>query len=196
VSEKSFKARTQVVQTLLTVRSPDEAVLRASAVTQGKDLALPTVARQRIPLGLPKLSLGRVLQHFDQRGLADIPQAIFRVDEVIAGIKVPIVFDHGDIAACLPKDAKRMLHPASRSGRLIEYLHHDLSNIVPNPLVEDCTQKRTISFSRNCVFTHSVLPPLDQGKKRQVLASNLLKEPVNRCGGMDVLIMDHAKEIA
>ncbi len=124
---------------------------------------------------------------------------MFRVDEVITRKEVSVVFDDGNITAGLPKDAKRMLLPERSSGCLLEYLHFDLLDILAYPLIEDGAEKIAQSFSRHSAVAHPALLVwlrLNEGKKLQGLGFDLLEEPVDLDGILDVLCMHHAKDIA
>src|SRR5262249_47334579 len=62
VHEEAFIARTQIVQTRFPVWGLDDAIFRAAPVTHGPDFTFPTIARQRLALGLPKGVLPRALE--------------------------------------------------------------------------------------------------------------------------------------
>ena len=124
---------------------------------------------------------------------------MFRVDEVITRKEVSVVFDDGNITAGLPKDTERMLLPEGRSGRLLEYLHFDPLDILALPLVEDGAEEIAPSFSRHSAVADAALfvwLRLDQGQKAHVLGVDLLEEPVDLGGMLDVLCMHHAQDIA
>ena len=124
---------------------------------------------------------------------------MFRVDEVITRKEVSVVFDDGNITAGLPKDTQHMLLSEGSSGRLLEYLHFDPLDILAHPLVEDGAEKIAQSFSRHSTVANAALfvwLRLDQGQKLHVLGLDLLEEPVNLGGVLDVLCMDHAQYIA
>jgi hypothetical protein len=124
---------------------------------------------------------------------------MLRVDEVITRKEVSVMFDNGNISAGLPKDTKRMLLPESSSGRLLEYLHLDPLDILALPLVEDGAEKIAQSFSRHSAVANaafSVWLRLDQGQKANVWGLDLLEEPVDLGGMLDVLCMHHAQYIA
>ena len=124
---------------------------------------------------------------------------MFRIDEVITRKEVSVVFDDGNITAGLPKDTQRMLLPEGGSDCLLEYLHFDPLDILGHPLVEDGAEKIAQSFSRHSAVANaalSVWSGLNQGQKLHVLGLDLLEEPVNLGGVLDVLCMHHAQYIA
>ena len=111
VFEKTFQARAKIVQPSFALWSLDEAILWASPVAHREDWAFAAVARQRVLLLAPEFSLRWAVQHLGQRSLADVSNQVFRIDEMVAGIKVPVMFEDGEIAAGLPKDTERMFLP-------------------------------------------------------------------------------------
>ena len=124
---------------------------------------------------------------------------MFRVDEVIARKEVSVVFNDGNITAGLPEDAKRMLLPEGGSGCLLEDLHFDPLDILAHPLIEDGAEKIAQAFSRHSTVANAAVfiwLRLNQGQKLDVLSLDLLEEPVNPGGKLDVLCMHHAKDIA
>ena len=104
--KKTLIARTQVVQPLLAIGCPDEAIFQAPSVAHIPYLTGPAVAGQCFQLGLPKSSLGRTLEKLNQGSLPDIPEAVFCVDEVVTGKEVSVVLDDRNIAAGRPKDTQ------------------------------------------------------------------------------------------
>jgi len=124
---------------------------------------------------------------------------MLRVDEVVTRKEVAVVFYDGDISAGLPKDTKRMLLPESRSDRLLEHLHFEPLDILALPLVEDGAEKIAQSFSRYSAVANAALSVwlrLDQGQKANEWGLDLLEEPVDLGGMLDVLCMHHAQYIA
>jgi len=124
---------------------------------------------------------------------------MFRVDEVITRKEVSIVFDDGNITASLSKDAKRMFLPEGSSRCFLEDLHFDPLDILAHPLIEDGAEKITQSFSRHSAVADTTLLVwlrLNERQKLDVLSLDLLEEPVNPGGILDVLCVHHAKDIA
>ncbi len=121
------------------------------------------------------------------------------VNEVITRKEVSVVFDDGNITAGLPKDTQRMLLPEGSSSRLLENLHLDPLDILRHPLVEDGAEKIAQSFSWHSAVANATLSVwlgLDQGQKLHVLGLDLLEEPVNLDGVLDVPCMHHTQYIA
>jgi hypothetical protein len=123
---------------------------------------------------------------------------MLRVDEVITRKEVAVVFDDRNITASLPKDTECMVLPESSSGCLLKYLHLDSLDILALPLVEDGAEKIAQSFSRYSAAAHTtlfVLLWLNQGQKANVWGFDMLEEPVDLGGMLDVLCMHHAQYI-
>ena len=141
VAEKAFEARTQIVQAVFTVGRPENAILRAPAVTEVEDVAFETIAGQGVQLELPEGPLRGAFDEIDQWGLMNIPQMVFPVHEVIAGKEIPIVLDHGHITAGFLEDTQGLLLPQSRSCRLLEDLDKYLPDVLTHPLIKDSAKK-------------------------------------------------------
>jgi hypothetical protein len=129
----------------------------------------------------------------------DISQPMFHIDEVIARKEVSVVFDNGNISTGLPKNAERMFLPESSSNCLLKYLHFDSLDILALPLVKDGTEKIAQSFSRYSTVAdaaYSLWLRLDEGQKANVWGLDLLEEPVDLGGMLDVLCIHYAQYIA
>ena len=198
MGEEAFIARTQVVQSRFTIRRMQNAIFRASAMAHIPHLACLTIAGKRIQFGLPECSLGRTLYQLDKWSLLDISQEIFRVDKVVTREEVSVVFDDRNIPTGFSEDTQCMLLAKGCSGRFLEYLHVDPPDILPHPLVEDGGEKSAKSFSRHSAAAdaaHGVRLGLDQGQKPSVLGPDLLEEPVNPGGVLNVVCMHNAQYI-
>jgi len=92
-----------------------------------------------------------------------------------------------------------MLLPEGSPECLLEDLHFDPLDIVPQPFVEEGAKEMAQSFSRHRTGAHTPLIlwlGLHQGKKLDGLGFDLLEEAVNLDGIQDVLGVHDAKEIA
>src|SRR3990172_3759742 len=124
---------------------------------------------------------------------------MLRINEMVAGIEVAVMLDDDDVPAGLAKNAERMLHPQRRPRRLVENLDDDAPDIVPHPLVENGAEKLAEGLRRHRLKAYptlAVIQSLYKGKELQVLDADLLKEAVNLRRVVDVLVVDHAEEIA
>jgi len=134
----------------------------------------------------------------DQWKLLDIPQQMLRVDEVITRIEVSIVFDDRNITAGFSKDTQCMLLPESSSGYLLENLNFDPLNIMNLPLVKDCGEEIAPSVGRYSAVANAALTVwlgLDQGQKANIGSFDLLEEPVDIRGVLNVPSMHNAQYI-
>jgi hypothetical protein len=88
-----------------------KAILRTAAVAHAEHLAVATLRRQRLPLGLTKgLLLGAVKQ-LNQSGFIQIAQPVLRRHIVIAAIEIAIFLQHWHAAEGLSEDAQGMVKP-------------------------------------------------------------------------------------
>ena len=197
--EKTLIPRTQVVQPFLPVRRLKDAVLGAPPVAHPPDFAVEAITGQPVPLGRSECSLLRAFEQFDQRLVAYISEVMFSIDEVIAGKEVSVMFDHGKITARLAKDTKRLLTPQGRLGNLFEYLDLDPPNVLAQPFVEDGAEKVAERFSRYAAAAYAPIAfafRRHKGQKPQIFGFDLFEEPVHSGGGLDVLCIHHAEDIA
>ena len=199
VGEETAIPLAEVVESRFTIGCPEETILRAPAIAKGEYLARPAITGEGIRLGLPEGSLTRTFQKIDQSRLADIPQPVFPIDEVITGKEIPVMFDDGNITAGLAKDAKRVLPAEGRVRRFLEYLHPDPLDVPSLPFIEDRAEKTAPGFGRHGEPTDAALPvrlPLHQGQKAQVLSTDLLEEPIYLERMLNGFGMDDAEDIA
>src|ERR1017187_6573395 len=197
VGVKPLQAGTQIVQTVLALRRPDQTVLRTSAVAQSQDIALLAIAWHALAFIASEFEQRRTFQQFGQRRLAYIPEAILRVDEVVAGIDIAVMLEHDDIAADLRGHAQRVLHAQERPGRLVEVLNIDPADIAPHPLVEDGAEESPVGLGRDGLRADLALPLAGhQRQELQELDADVPEETIHRCGLPHVLIVNHAEHIA
>src|SRR6266849_2068347 len=119
-------------------------------------------------------------------------------DKVITGIEVTVVFDDRDISAGRPKDTQRMVLPMCRSRCLLEHLHDDPPDVLPDPLVKNGAEKRAKRLSWHRARAHPTFCrrlPLDERNKANVLGFDLLEEAVHLEGVLDILRMHDAQDI-
>ena len=114
-----------------------EAVLRALAVAQVQVLAAEAFRRQGIALVDAELHLPGRLHHRPDGGFGDVPEPILRVDEMVAGVEVPVVLDDGVAAAGAVVGAGAGHHAAPVRQGGVEQAHEGPSHVVPHPVVED-----------------------------------------------------------
>ena len=78
-------------------------------------------------------------------GLVDVSQQVTWLDEVVAGVEVAVVLERRAVAAGRCVDAQQV---AAEIGleRHVEQLHVDLTDVVPDPLLEDVDEKAPYCF--------------------------------------------------
>jgi hypothetical protein len=199
VGEETPIPLAEVVEARFTIGCPEETILRAPAIALSEHRARPTITGEGLRLGLPEGSLTRTFQKIDQSCLADISQPVFPIDEVVAGKKIPVMFDNGNITAGLAKDAKRVLLAEGRVRGFLEYLHPDPLDVPSLPFIEDSAEKTAPGFRRHGEPTDTALTvrsPFHQGQKAQVLSTDLLEKPIYLEWMLNVIGMYDAEDIA
>src|ERR1039458_6748086 len=111
MDEKLFQIRAKIAKPRFALGSPGKSVLWTPAIARAQDLALPAVSGQSVALDTSEVALRRVLQYFCERGFENVPNAMRRVDKMIAGVDISVMFDDHDIAAGLLEQAQSMLDP-------------------------------------------------------------------------------------
>ena len=139
--KEQLVAGAQVIYPFLLARGLDKAVARAFALAGEAHITLPAGTGQALAFLQPELALAGRTDQFAYGRLQDIPQAMRRLDEVITGVQVAVMFQHQAQAAGLLKDAHigRQTVPAGQGG--IEGLHEHPAHIPPDPLIENLHQE-------------------------------------------------------
>src|SRR5437016_1681778 len=92
MGEKGFVASTQVVQPGLTIGGLEKAVLRAAAMTGKEYRTLPAGARQGFALGKTEATLFGRAGKISERNDLHIAEPMARLDEVVAGVDIAVMF--------------------------------------------------------------------------------------------------------
>jgi hypothetical protein len=198
VGEKAFEPCAQVVQPVFTIGRPENAILRAPSVTKFEEVTVPAIAGQGVPFELSEFSLSVTFEQIDQSGPTDIPEVVLPVNEVIASIEISIVLDHGNVTTGFLKDAQGVFLPQSRFCSFLEDLDSYLLDVPAHPLIKDGAEKSAESLrgrGQRAYTSIDVRPGLHQGEETDVCGSDLLKEPVNLVGVVDVVAVHHAKDV-
>ena len=116
VPEELLVPRTQVIQAGLAIGCVFESVPRAFALARKQNVALATCPRQRVVLVPTKLDLLLGSNERRHLGLRDVAQQIVGVDEVVAGIEIPVVLEGEGVAT------GRFENAHSRRGHAIHLL--------------------------------------------------------------------------
>ena len=134
------------------VRPGLEPVLGTFAAAGEVVPAAQAFGRQRIAFGQSEVDPAARAVDLRERRLADVPQQVFGIDEVVARIDVAVVLDHERIAARLAHRADARLHAAPLGQRGVEELHEALPHVADDPLVENVAQKRPVALGRHRPF--------------------------------------------
>lgn len=137
MGKEAFEAGAQITLTGFAGGGAAEPMLGAVAVTGEEEWALAAGAGKAVALGVAEGALARAENHLAERGFKDIAKPVVRVDVVIAGVKIAVVFEHEGVATGFSEDAERagVACPAAESD--IEVLDKNGADIVADPLVED-----------------------------------------------------------
>jgi hypothetical protein len=121
-------------------------VLRTTSVAQRPHITTPALRSQHVPFVIPEPALLRGTYEIHQVCLMDVAQLIARLDEVIAGVNVTVVFQRRTISARRGVDAQQVSPEISFQCH-IEHLHKNFAHIVPNPLLKDLDQESAVLFA-------------------------------------------------
>ena len=100
-------------------------------------LAAEAFRRQGIPFVDPELHLPGRLHHGPDGRFSDISEPVLGVDEVVAGVEIPVVLDDGVPAAGAVVGAGTGRHAAPVRQGGIEQAYESPSHIIPHPVIED-----------------------------------------------------------
>ena len=141
--------RTEIVETGIAILIFHEAVLWAFSMTGKLHVTLLALAGKRTVFQTAELLLLLTIKHVDERMVTDIAQLILRKNKVVAGINITIVLHHSRMTAFLgiSTDAWRNTHPVCQCA--VENLNEDFAHILPNPFIENCTEKVAPLLRRN-----------------------------------------------
>jgi hypothetical protein len=137
MGEKGFVAGAQVVEPRFAIRRLEKAVLGTASMTGKEHGTLVAGARQGVTFGKTEaLLLGRAGK-IGERNDLHIAEAMARLDEVVTGVDVTVMFHGQPTPTRFVENAQPRRRSQPDGQRNIKYLHAHTSNIVPNPLVKD-----------------------------------------------------------
>lgn len=146
MGEKGFVAGAQVVEPRFAIRRLEKAVLGTASMAGKEHRALPAGAWQGVTFGATEaLLLGRADEICERNDL-HIAEAMARLDEVITGVDVTVMFHGKPTPTRFVEDAQPRRRSQPDGQRNIKHLHTHTSNVVPNPLVKDRVQEAPIGF--------------------------------------------------
>jgi len=149
MGEETFVAGTEVVEIPCAAGRGHKPVLGATPIAEGKDFAGFAREGQTIELILPESPLPGTFEKLGEGSITDIAEPIALMHKVIATKDISVVFDHGNIPACLPENAECMFPSYAPSDRLFEYLHGDAAYVTREPLIKDRAEEITKSLGRH-----------------------------------------------
>src|SRR5947207_14453781 len=138
--------RAEIIESGLAVRRGHKAMFGAFSIARKANIAIAAESRQRIALGPAK---GQLLFHSRQRShsvLHDVAELVFRINVMITGIQVSLMFKGQSVAAGLGKNAQTWLHAQPELERDIKKLNKAFGDIVSDPLVKNGAEEVSENF--------------------------------------------------
>ena len=117
-------------------RSPVETVLGAFPPAGKIEPAFHTLRRKARTLGDSEPEPLGIVVDIHEWFLKDVPEKIFRIDEMVAIVDVPVVFDHKAVPAGLAHGTDTWLGIAILCKGGIEQLDEIVTNIGHHPFIE------------------------------------------------------------
>ena len=104
-------------------------MLRALTPASEIETAFHTLRGQAGPLCNTETEALRIVVDFHQRGFEDVPEQIFRINEMVTVVHIPVVFNHKAVTARLTHRSDPRLGVAVLCQGGIEHLDKELSNV-------------------------------------------------------------------
>ncbi len=143
MSEKRLESVTEVIQSRFAVGSDSEAVLRATAIAGKSDVTFLAHGWQGGLFVAAKSDLLRCRDEVNQRGLVNVSEFVVRFNEMVAGIKIAVMFKDECRPTSWRVDAQTVLPDVSSEGD-IKHLNKYLADIALDPFVEYCIQEVSV----------------------------------------------------
>ena len=155
VHEEQLKTLAEIVVSGLAVARNAKTVLGATTVAKIPNLAVLALLRERIAFVIAKLALLRRRHHLQKRALVNVAEQVFRLNKMVAGVKIAVVFQRRTISTGRGVDAQQV--PAEKGLEChIEQLHKNFAHVMPNPLFEDVHEELPILPATNSSVGHQV----------------------------------------
>lgn len=135
MSEKGLESSTEVIQTRFAVGSHREAVLRTTTIAGKSDITFLAHAWQGSLFIATKSDLLRCSDKVNQRGVVDVAEFVIGFNEMVARIKIAIMFKDESRPASRRVDTQTVLPDVSTESD-IKHLNKYLANIALDPFVE------------------------------------------------------------
>lgn len=135
MSEKGLESVTEMIQSRFAVGSRSKAVLGTTAIAGKSDITFLAHGRQGGLFIATKSDLLRCGDEVNQRGLVDVAEFVIGLNEMVARIKIAVMFKDECRPASRCVDAQTVLPDVSAEGD-IKHLNKYLANIALDPFVE------------------------------------------------------------
>lgn len=143
--KKRAVAGAKIIQAGFARRGLDKAVLGTAAMADKAHFAFAAVLRQGVALGLAKLMLPVHHHNLGQGNIHDVAKFVIRLDIMVAGINIAIVFHRHRQTTGFVKDAQPRRRAGPGCQRNIKNLHKNPPDIMPHPLFIHLNQKLAIA---------------------------------------------------
>src|SRR5271166_4241840 len=148
MGEEELEAGAEVVLARFAVLEQREAVLRTAAAAEEAHVAFSALSGQRVAFVVAELAHLRRGDEIDQRRRRDVAELLPRLDEMIAGVEIAVVFERRPIAAGRRVDAEEMA-PEIGFERDVEELDEHAPHIAPHPFLENVDEELAILLAAN-----------------------------------------------
>ena len=155
VHEEQFKPLAEIVLSRLAIARDTKPVLRATTVAKVSNSAVLALLREQIAFVIAKLALLWRCHHLQKGALVNIAEQVFRLDEMIAGIKVAVVLQCRAVSAGWSVDAQQVAAEESFE-RHIEQLNKHFAHVMPNPLLENVHEELAVLPAADCSVRYHV----------------------------------------
>jgi hypothetical protein len=105
VSEEQLESRAQVVVSGISVARKREAIFGTASITERPDRTTLALGSKRVALVIAEFALHGGGYELHEMSVVNVAQLITRLDEMIAGVDVAVVFQRGTVSASRGVDA-------------------------------------------------------------------------------------------
>jgi len=106
--EEQFKSFAKIVLSRLSVARDAKPVLGAATVAKVPHFTVLALLSEQVAFVITELTLFRRRHHFQKSLLMDVAEKVFGLNEMVAGVKVPVVLQRWPVPAGWGVDAKQM----------------------------------------------------------------------------------------
>lgn len=168
----------------------DKPVFGAAAVT-GETIGAVEAGTREIGLCTTESELGRLHDQASQRRFHDIAATMLRIDEVVAGKDIAIVFEGESTATLLGVHAETRAESEPSTERHVEGLYVDPTDVGSQPAIENRAKKGAVflgidGFCRDTRTVRGSGGRLDERDKLQKLCAGVLEKSIHDIGVVDI----------